>query len=87
MFSNTLIWGFPDGTNGKESACQCRIPKRQGFDPWVGKIPKRRNGHLLQYSCLENPMDRGAWWAAVHRVAKSQTRLKQLSMYTCIPIT
>ena len=35
----------------------------------------------LQYSCLENPMDRGAWWATVHRVTKSYTRLKRLSMY------
>ena len=42
------------------------------------------NGTPLQYSCLENPVDRGAWWAAVHRVAQSQTRLKQLSMHACI---
>ena len=39
------------------------------------------NGNPLQYSCLENPVDRGALWAAVHRVAQSQTRLKQLSMH------
>ena len=38
------------------------------------------NGNLLQYSCLENPVDRGAWWAAVHRVAQSRTRLKRLIM-------
>ena len=43
-----------------------------------------RNGNSLQYSCLENPMVRGAWWAAVHRVAQSRTRLKQLSMHACI---
>jgi len=42
------------------------------------------NGSSLQYSCLENPVDRGAWWAAVHRVAQSQTRLKWLSMHACI---
>ena len=42
------------------------------------------NGNPLQYSCLENPVDRGAWWAAVHRVAKSRTRLKRLSMHACI---
>ena len=42
------------------------------------------NGNPLQYSCLENPVDRGAWWAAAHRVAQSWTRLKQLSMHTCI---
>ena len=45
------------------------------FDPWVGKIPWRREWHPTLYSCLENSMDRGAWWAADHRVAKSQTWL------------
>ena len=54
---------------------ECRKHKRHGFDPWVGKIPGRR----LQYSCLENPMDGGAWQAADHRIAESQTWLKQLS--------
>ena len=43
------------------------------------RSPGVGNGNPLQYSCLENSMDRGAWWAMVHRVAKSQTRLKQLS--------
>ena len=42
------------------------------------------NGNPLQYSCLENPVDRGAWWAAVHRVAQSRTGLKRLSMLACI---
>ena len=42
------------------------------------------NGNPLQYSCLENPVGRGAWWAAIHRVAQSRTRLKQLSMHACI---
>ena len=42
------------------------------------------NGNPLQFSCLENPVDRGAWWAAVHRVTQSRTRLKQLSMHACI---
>ena len=42
------------------------------------------NGNPLQYSCLENPVDRGAWRAAVHRVAQSWTRLKRLSMHACI---
>ena len=44
--------------------------------PEPGRSPEERHGNLLKYSCLENPMDRGAWWATVHRVAKSQTRLK-----------
>ena len=42
------------------------------------------NGKPLQYSCLENPVDRGAWWAAVHRVAQDWTRLKRLSIHACI---
>jgi len=42
---------------------------------WVGKFPWRRTCNPVQYSCLKNPMDRGDWWATVHRVAKSQTRL------------
>ena len=49
--------------------------KRHGSDPWVGKIPWRGHGNPLQYSCLENPMDRGAWWDTVHGIAKSQIRL------------
>ena len=47
-------------------------------------IQGERNGNPLQYSCLENHVDRGAWWAAVHGVAQSQTRLKRLSMRACI---
>ena len=66
--------GFPGGVVGKKPTCQCR---RLGFDPWVGSIPWRRKWqpNPLQYSCLENPMDRGVWWAAAHGVTKSQTRL------------
>ena len=51
---------FPGGASGKQPTCQCRRPKRPGFNPWVGKIPWRRNGNPLQYSCLENSMDKGA---------------------------
>ena len=46
-----------------------------GSNPGLGRSPEG-NGNPLQYSCLENPMDRGAWWATVHSVAKSQMRLK-----------
>ena len=70
---------LPQWFSGKKSACnagdclQYRIP---GFDPWIGKSPWRRTRQpTLQYSCLENPMDSGAWQATVHRVAKSQTQL------------
>ena len=48
--------------------------------PGLGKYPGEGHGNTLQYSCLENPMDRGAWWATVHGVAKSWM---QLSMHTC----
>ena len=50
--------------------------------PGLGRLPGGEHSNPLQYSCLEKSMDRGAWWATVHRVAKSGTRLKQLSMYT-----
>ena len=49
--------------------------------PGLGRSPGRGNGNPLQYSCLENPMDRVAWLAAVYRAAQSRTGLKQLSMY------
>ena len=64
---------------GKESTCQCR---RHGFDPWVGKIPWRRRKQFALYSCLKNPMDRGAWRAAVHRVSKSWTWLSMHALIT-----
>ena len=54
-----------------------------GSIPGLGRSPGGGHGNPLQYSCLENPMDRGAWWATVHGVAKIQTWLKQLSMHTC----
>ena len=57
-----------------------------GSIPGLGRSPGEGNGNLLQYSCLENPMDTGAWWATVHRVTKSQTWVKWLSMHTCIYI-
>ena len=51
--------------------------------PGSGRSPEGRHGNALQYSCLENPMDRGTWRATVHVIAKSQTRLKRLSMHAC----
>ena len=51
-----------------------------GSIPGSGRSPGGGHNNPLQYSCLENPMDRGAWWATVHRVAKNWTQLKQLSM-------
>ena len=51
--------------------------------PGSGRSPGGGHGNPLQYSCLENPMDRGAWWATVHGVAKTQTRLKRMSTLLC----
>ena len=64
--------GFPNGSEGKESACNAGDP---GSIPELGRGPGEGNGNPLQYSCLENSMERGAWWAVVHEVAKSWTRL------------
>ena len=55
----------------------------KGLIPGLGRFPGGGHGDPLQYSWLENPMDRGAWWATVHRVAQSWTRLKQLSTHAC----
>ena len=73
-FRDTLVFvqGFPGGSDGKESACNA---EDLGSIPVWGKSPGEENERPLQYYCLENSMDRGAWWAHVHGVAKSRTRL------------
>ena len=76
--------GFPGGASGKELTCQCRKLKRCWQAPWVGKIPWRRAWQpapLLEYSCLENPMDREAWRATINRVARSRMWLKLLGTH------
>ena len=69
MFPLLLTEGFPGGSDSKESACNAGDP---GSIPEWGRPPGEGNGHPLQYFCLENSMDRGAWWATVHGVAKSR---------------
>ena len=71
------MMGFLGGTSGKESACNAGNP---GSIPGLGRSPGGAHGNPFQYSCLENPMDRRAWRATVHRVTKSWTWLKWLSM-------
>ena len=73
MCVRVYIYALYGGASGKEPACQCRRHKRCRFNPWVGRSPGGGHGNPLQYSCLENPMDRGARWAAVYRVAESDT--------------
>ena len=62
--------GFPDGSDGKESACSVGD---LGLIPGLGRPPGEGNGSPLQYSCLENSTDRGAWWATVDGLTKSWT--------------
>ena len=115
LTSSPILLSWPGGISGKEPTCQCRRRNRRRCDPWVGKMPWRRdwlptpvfldfpsgsdgkesacnagdlssipgsrrspeegNGYRLQYSGLENTMDREAWQATVHSVAKSWTQL------------
>ena len=67
-----MFIGFPGSSDGKESACSAEDP---GSIPGYGRSPGEGNGNPLQYSCLENSMDRGAWWAIAHGVAKSPAQL------------
>ena len=65
-----LVWrGFPGGSDGEGSACSAGD---QGSIPGSGRAPGEGNGNPLQYFCLENLVDRGAWWAAVHGVTRSR---------------
>ena len=68
--------GFPGGLEVKAPACNAGDP---GSIPGSGRSPGEGNGNTLQYSWLENPMDGGAWWATVHGVAKSRTRLSDFT--------
>ena len=61
--SGELEFILPGGSDSEESACNARDT---GLIPQLGRSPGEGNGYLLQYSFLENPMDRGAWWATVH---------------------
>ena len=64
------LLGFSGGSEFKVSACNA---VDLGLISGLGRSPGEGNGNLLQYSCLDNPMDGGAWWARVHGVAKSRT--------------
>ena len=75
-------WCFPGDASGKEPACQWRNIKDTGSIPGWGRSPGGGHGSPLQYSCLENPMDRGVRWATVQSVTKSQTQQQRLSTHT-----
>ena len=69
---------FPGGSDDKASACNVGDP---GSIPGLGRSPGEGNGNPLQYSCLENPTDGGAWQATAHGVAKSRTRLSDFTFH------
>ena len=86
VFNVISIWNqitesekcLPGGSDSEESACNAGDP---GLIPELGRSPGEGNGSPLQYPCLENPNDRGAWQATVHRVAKSWTRLSNFTFF------
>ena len=75
--------GFPGSSVVKNPLANKGAPGNTGSIPGLGRSPGGRNGNAYQYSCLENPVDRGAWWATIHEVAKSWT---WLSVHTLVSI-
>ena len=78
IYFSSNVFNCPHGSDGTESTCNVGDP---GSIPGLERSPGEGNDNPLQYSCLENPMDRGAWWATVHGVAKSQTRLSDFTFF------
>ena len=74
--------GLPWRLSGKESTCNAEDAGDVGLIPGLGRFPGGGHDNTLPYSCLENPMDRGAWWAMVCGVSKSWTQLKRLCIHT-----
>ena len=79
-----IPWLLELGSDSKESACSAGDPDSI---PGLGRSPGERNGNPFQYPCLENLMDKGAWWAAVHGVAKSRTWLSDFTFVTLLVLT
>ena len=77
-----LYLGFPDGSAVKEVACNAEDVGNEGLIPGWGRSPGGGNGNLLQYSCLENSMDRGGWSSTICGVTKDSDTTKQLNTYT-----
>ena len=76
--------GLPQWLSGKRTHLNAGAAGDPGSIPGLERSPGGGQSNPLQHSCLENPRNRGVWWATVHRVTKSQTRLKQLSTHTDI---
>jgi len=82
-FVKSILKIFPGGSEVKASASNVGDP---GLIPRLGRSPGEGNGNPLQYSCLENPMDGEAWWATVHGVAMSRTRLSDFTYLLILKI-
>ena len=76
------IYGLPQWLSGKESTCNAGDTEDAGLIPGSGRSPGGGHSNPVQYSCLENPIDRGAWRTTIHGVAKSWLQLKGLSTHT-----
>ena len=92
FLTHKVCMGFPGGTSGKESTCNAGDIRDESSFPGLGRSSGGRLGKALQYSCLENPLDKGAWWSTVRKVANSQTWLRQQHTrtqgpYRCSKIT
>ena len=78
-----IIWALQVALVVKNLLTSAGNIRDVGLIPGSGRSPGGGHSLPLQYSCLEDPMDRGAWWATVHRVTKSRTQVKQLSTHAC----
>ena len=80
LYLHPYLWlkGFRGGSDGKASVCNAGDPR---LIPGWGRSPGEGNGHLLQYSCLENSMDREPWWAIVNGVTKTRTLLSDFTFF------
>ena len=78
-FAMQIIYTLHDGSDGKASVCNAGD---LGLIPGSGRSPGKGNGYPLHYSCLENLVDRGTWWATVRGITKSWTRLSDLTLLT-----
>ena len=79
---NTFTWASPMVLVVKNPPANAGVLRDGGSIPGSGRSPGGGHGNSLQCSCLENSMDRGAWWAIIHRVAKSRIQLEQFSTHT-----
>ena len=83
VYMHVYLGGFPGGSVVDKSPPNAGDTGNAGSIPGLGRSPGEGNGNPLWYSCMENPVDRGAWWATVHNVTKSQTQLSRHA-YTCV---